>query len=353
MTVPPAPRVTLMDVARRAGVSRTTASFVTTGRRDMRISADAQERVLRAARELNYRPSLLARSLRTNRSQTIGLLSDGIASDAFAGEMIRGSLTSALLHEHMLFIAETAGAAELEKRLIDNMLDRGVGGFLYASNAHRACSGLRRTTGAPAGVGELCGQGQDCTDGRSGRGGGRPGRGSGAASSRPRRRDRAGRRDPAHIVAGTERLSGVQQALAEQGLTLADSVETSWWPEPSYLAVAEFLTGGNRPSAFICLNDRIAMGVYQACQEAGLLVPHDISVVSFDDSDLARWLRPQLTSVAIPYFEMGRLAVEILLGPETARQVHRVPMTLRERGSVGPPAGQVAALRSRPKVAGR
>jgi len=94
-------RVTLMDVAKRAGVSRTTASFVTTGRTDMRISADAQERVLRAARELDYRPSLLARSLRTNRSQTIGLLSDGVAADAFAGDMIRGALAAALLHEHL------------------------------------------------------------------------------------------------------------------------------------------------------------------------------------------------------------------------------------------------------------
>ena len=102
-------RVTLMDVAKRAGVSRTTASFVTTGRTDMRISADAQERVLRAARELDYRPSLLARSLRTNRSQTIGLLSDGVAADAFAGDMIRGALAAALLHEHLLFIAETGG----------------------------------------------------------------------------------------------------------------------------------------------------------------------------------------------------------------------------------------------------
>ena len=126
-------RVTLMDVAKRAGVSRTTASFVTTGRTDMRISADAQERVLRAARELDYRPSLLARSLRTNRSQTIGLLSDGVAADAFAGDMIRGALAAALLHEHLLFIAETGGDVALEKRLIQNMVDRGVGGFVYAS----------------------------------------------------------------------------------------------------------------------------------------------------------------------------------------------------------------------------
>src|SRR4051794_15056355 len=65
----PRRRVTLLDVAARAGVSRTTASFVLTGRRDMRISDDAEKRVLQAARELDYRPNLLARSLRTNLSQ--------------------------------------------------------------------------------------------------------------------------------------------------------------------------------------------------------------------------------------------------------------------------------------------
>src|SRR6478736_1615830 len=90
------PRITLLDVAERAGVSRTTASFVLTGRRDMRISADAEERVRRAARELGYRPSLLARSLRTNQSQTLGLISDVIATEVFAGELIRGSLATAL-----------------------------------------------------------------------------------------------------------------------------------------------------------------------------------------------------------------------------------------------------------------
>jgi len=126
-----------MDVAQRAGVSRTTASFVMTGRRDMRISADAEQRVQQAARELNYRPSLLARSLRTNLSQTIGLLSDMIASEVFAGDVVRGSMTTALLHEHLLFIGETEGDPEVEKRLVLNMLDRGVGGFVYASLSTR------------------------------------------------------------------------------------------------------------------------------------------------------------------------------------------------------------------------
>src|SRR6195952_2178565 len=102
-------RITLMDVAVRAGVSRTTASFVMTGRRDMRISNEAEQRVLQAARELDYRPNLLARSLRTNLSQTIGLLSDVIASESFAGEVVRGSMTTALLHDHLMFMGETEG----------------------------------------------------------------------------------------------------------------------------------------------------------------------------------------------------------------------------------------------------
>jgi len=339
--------VTLMDVAQRAGVSRTTASFVTTGRNDMRISVEAQERVLRAARELNYRPSLLARSLRTNRSQTIGLLSDGIASDAFAGEVVRGSLTSALMHEHLLFIAETAGDAGLEKRLIHNMLDRGVGGFLYASTYTRRVRISAALRAHPLVL-------LNCTtraktvptvipDEQA------------AGRSAARILVRHGHSDgivvvgetPPHILAATERLSGVQHVLQEQGLELAGAIATLWWPEPAFQAVRHYLAQGNRPSALICLNDRIAMGAYQACEEVGLSVPEDISVVSFDDSDLAGWLRPRLTSVAIPHFEMGRRAVEILLAEHRPPEVHLVPMTLRERDSITAPSPRKRARRIR------
>src|ERR1700712_1461828 len=126
-------RITLMDVAVRAGVSRTTASFVMTGRRDMRISNEAEQRVRQAARELDYRPNLLARSLRTNLSQTIGLISDVVATEPFAGQLIRSSIITALLHDHLLFVGESEGDPEVEQQLVRSMLDRGVGGFLYAS----------------------------------------------------------------------------------------------------------------------------------------------------------------------------------------------------------------------------
>lgn len=327
-----------MDVAQRAGVSRTTASFVLTGRRDMRISADAELRVREAARELNYRPSLLARSLRTNLSQTIGLLSDMIASEVFAGDVVRGSMTTALLHEHLLFIGETEGDPEVEKRLVLGMLDRGVGGFVYASLYTRTVR-ISKTLREQQLVLLNC------------LAGGKP-----IASVIPDEREGGriavrellghGHRDgivlvgerPSRVVAATERSAGVADELAGAGLELADSIHTRWWPEYAYQAVRDHLRDGHRPTAFICLNDRIAMGTYQACGELGISVPNDISVVSFDDSDLARWLQPKLTSVAIPHFEMGRRAVELLLTPDRPTGIERVPMPLRVRDSVTAPA---------------
>lgn len=341
MTHPPPPalppRITLREVAERAGVSRTTASFVLSGRRDMRISADAEARVRQAARELNYRPSLLARSLRTNSSQTIGLLSDQIASEMFAGEAVRGALTSALQHEHLLFVGETGGDPEVERSIIQGMLDRGVGGFVHASmytQVVRIPAVLRRqplvlmnsyTRGKrlPAVV-------PDETEG---------------GRSVARELIDRGHRDGivlvgehlTQAVAGAERLTGIREVLAADGTDLAAIVECLWWPDHAYRAVSAFLAKGPRPSAFICLNDRIAFGVYQAVQERGWHVPADVSVISFDDSDLAGWLRPALTSVAIPYFEMGRRSIELLLMPDTPAQVHLVPMPMHLRESVGPP----------------
>ena len=131
------PRVVLMDVARLAGVSRTTASFVLCGRRDMGISAAAEGRVREAARSLGYRPSLLARSLRMNTTHTIGLLSDGFGGEVFAGELIRGALGAALLHDKMIFVGDTGGDPQVETRLINNMLDRGAGAFVFASQRFR------------------------------------------------------------------------------------------------------------------------------------------------------------------------------------------------------------------------
>ncbi len=120
--------------------------------------------------------------------------------------------------------------------------------------------------------------------------------------------------------AARERLAGIEEALAAAGTALAGVLECAWWPEPAHDAVAARARARAAPRALICLNDRIAFGAYQAAREAGLAIPDQLSVVSFDDSDLAGWLRPELTSVALPHYELGRRAVRLLLAadPDTA-----------------------------------
>lgn len=89
------------------------------------------------------------------------------------------------------------------------------------------------------------------------------------------------------------------------------------------------------------MNDRAAMGVYQAATAAGLSIPGDLSVVSFDNTDVARWLNPGLSSVDLPYFEMGRRGVELLLADDARPRVHKLPMELRSRASVAAPSRPV------------
>jgi LacI family transcriptional regulator len=251
--------------------------------------------------------------------------------------MLRGSLATALLHDHLLFIGETEGNLDVERRVINGMLDRGVSGFIYASMYTRRVRLSKTLRSQPLIL-------LNCTTAAPGVATVIPDeREAGRAATRAL--VRFGHRDgivlvgeqPRTIYAAGERRFGVNEILDQQGMELSASIDTLWWPEPAYHAVLEYLSAGHRPTAFICMNDRIAMGAYQAAAEFGLAIPQDLSVVSFDDSDLALWLRPRLTSVAIPHFELGRRAVEILLAARKPTGVQRIPMPLRDRESIGPP----------------
>jgi LacI family transcriptional regulator len=331
-------RARMKDIAALAGVSPTTGSFVLAGRDDMRVSEATRQRVLQTARELNYRPNQTARSLRTQVSRTFGFVSDRVVTDDYAGDLIRGSLLRAAEGDHHLLIGETNGESSTRSQVLEDLLDRQVDSFVLAT------SWTRRVRVPTA----LKGQRLvllNCTAG-SGFSAVVPDE-EGAARSAVEVLLRHGHGDgivlvgetPRTVVAAWERRRGIEASLAAAGRTLAAHVDTTWWPEPSFEAVRAFLVVRPKVTAFLCLNDRVAFGTYQALAEAGLRVPDDVSVVSFDDSTLAGWVRPGLTSVALPYREMGALAVEaLLLGGTTPRRI-RVPMSVRERDSVAPPNG--------------
>lgn len=327
-------RVTLREVAARAGVSPTTASFVLARRDDMRISADARLRVRKAAADLGYRPNLTARSLRTKVTRTIALVSDTIATQQYAGAMVYGSLTAALEEEHLLFVTETQGNPEVEERLVEDLLGRQVDGFVYAAMFTRPVTLPRALHGHPVVLLNCLSTGDEPLPTVL------PDERAAGRSAIQVLLDR-GHRDgivvlgevPPGVYAARERLAGME----ETGARIDAVLECSWWPEPAYEAVRHTLRRGMLPRALVRLNDRIAFGAYQALQEAGVGVPDQVSVVSFDDSDLAGWLRPALTSVALPHLEMGRRAVQALLGSDRPASVELVPMPVRERGSVAAP----------------
>ena len=319
-------RPTLSDVASQAGVSVTTASYILNRRSlEMRISAPTAERVLAVAAALDYRPNRSARNLRTASTATIGLISDHVASGGFASRMITGAAGAARSRHHLLVIGESEGDAGTEQLLIEEMLDRQVDGILYATlstslvhvplqlrdqrvvllncedadgrlpavvpdelAAGRAAAGVLLETGHRLGI-YLVGE-----DGVP------------------------------EAVAPRLRPVGITAALHEAGVALAGVVSCSWDVVPAHGAVGRFLDDGGRPAAMICLNDRIAMGTYEALREHGLRVPDDVAVVSFDGSALAGWLQPPLTSVVIPYEELGAVAVDRLVTGATG--VERLAM---------------------------
>jgi len=305
----------LADVAARAGVSRTTASYILNGRSaEMRISSDAVARVREAVVDLGYRPNRTARSLRTAQTRTIGLVSDTVASGHFASRMLTGASAAARESDYFLLIGETDGDPLVERLLVEQMLDQGVDGIVYATLRHREVA-------VPPALAQSRAVLLNCVDPASGLpavvpdevGGGRTAADLVGAS-----------RGPVVVVgdegeqgshAGAMRLAGIEERLGELGRAVDDVVRCDWSVPAAREAMGCWWSRGTAPGALVCMNDRVAMGVYQALGACGVDIPSGVAVVSFDGSELAQWLTPTLTTVGLPFTDLGAAAVRALLDP--------------------------------------
>ncbi len=347
-------RVTLADVAVAAGVSSTTASLVLSGRGDeLRISDAVQQRVREVSTSLGYRPNILSVGLRRGSSLALGFVSDTVATSQLAGDLIKGALEAAHERGLMLFIAESEGDPKVERRLLNALLDRQVDGVILASmftQTRRLPSGLDH---APAVLlNALASEARPTISSvvpdelEAGRAAARLLLDAGHRSIHLIGAGPGPDDTPPGTVAGRERLQGILEVLDDAGLRPASAYRVEdWLPPYGWHATTRILEAGGAGSAIITFNDRLAFGAYQALHEAGLEVPDDMSIVSFDDAPIAEWLRPGLTTFAIPHYELGRRAVDLLLETIAGRgkdgapapAVHRLPMPLRTRESVAPP----------------
>lgn len=333
-------RVTLADVADRAGVSRAAASFVMSGRQDMRIAVDTQARIRQAADDLGYRPNLNARSLRTGSSGTVAFVSDLVSSTPFAGAAVRGALEALRSAGSLLFMGETLGDDDLERQVLEGLIDRRVDGFLYASMFTRVVEVPGALSDLPHVLLNCLPRSGDTTcvlpDDR------------GAGVTAARTLLEAGHRDGIYLLGSVaagripwalrERRAGITQVLRRAGTSLAGKLDVDEWePEDGRVAIGSLLADGVRPFAVICMNDRLALGAYQALQAFGMSIPTDVSVISFDDTSLAGWLQPALSSVALPHYELGHRAVELLLEGDLKAGRQLIAMPLRVRDSVAAP----------------
>ena len=333
------------DVARLAGVSRTTVSYVLNGT-DSNISHQTQARVLAAAEGLRYRPHGLARGLRRSATDTFGFISDEIATSPVAGAMIQGAQDAAWKGGTVLLMVNTGRDPEIEARALDIMLERRVDALIFATMRHRVIDPPEQLWEVPSVL--LHARDSDASlpsvvpDE------------VGAAMTAVQTLLKHGHQRIGFIntmepvPAATERLEGYRLALVNHGIAFDPSLVascTNGFPADGEEATPQLLDLPQPPTAIFCFNDRIAMGAYRAIGRRGLRIPDDISVIGFDNQDqIAGWLDPALTTMQLPHYEMGCWAVEYLMSsiavpPEADRQPQqrRLPCPLVERMSVGPP----------------
>lgn len=314
-------RATLADVARLAGLSPTSASMILNGRPNTRLSQDAHDRVFAAAEALGYRPNVAARGLRTDKTLTIAFISDVVATTRFASGLIKGALAAAEKANHVMLVLETGGDPGRESEAVAAVLDRQVDGIIFASMRAREffVPDLPPSTGVVM---------LNATNAKHAaavlpdeHGGGRRAvqllaeRGHHSIALLGQNDDVE--RDLFRSATVARRVAGIREEMASRGLSFVEEVSIWLWePDEGYRATVELLARRPDIGALLCMNDRLAFGAYQAILESGRSIPDDISIVSFDNDELAAYLRPGLTTVALPHEAMGRKAVELLLSTD-------------------------------------
>lgn len=332
---------TIHDVAERAGVSIKTVSRVLNGGTE--VAEKTRTRIEQAMHALDFTPSAAARMMRGRPTGLVGVIAEKLTTTPDSSEIIKGIQQVCEQMGKVLLIGETGGHAGNADRLVADMRERRVEAILFATPFHRQValeSQLGSTPIALANCFETtCRYTQVVPDDEGG--------GYAAAQIVLQ----AGHRKIAFLqlipgmVATGLRLRGFHSAMREYGVEpnaawLMPGAEADEANEFSHLsgAVEQLFAGVNRPTAILCGNDKMAMRVIFILQRRGLQVPADVSVVGFDDFRLiSEALDPGLTTVALPYREIGELTGRAALEPGShPANTIRVPCVPVMRGTVAP-----------------
>jgi LacI family transcriptional regulator len=339
-TTRPSSRVTIHDVARLAGVSPATVSKVLNDA--PHVSLAARERVRGAVGKLGYRPNTIARSLKQQRTHTVGLITDDLKG-VFTTPLMLGVEEAASAEGFSVFLCNSHGEAARERGHLQVLLDKQVDGVILLSGYR-----VRERPGPALALGDLpvvylyqytrdaavpSVVPDDCQGAELG---------ASHLIGLGRRRI-AFINGPDHYEAAHRRLEGYRAALHCAGLAYDPALVRwgKWYESSGYRLARELMAQSAPPDAIFCAADSLAVGALDALHQLGRDVPGDVAVVGFDDRSFAAHQRPPLTTVALPLYEMGKMAGELLLGAVRGRPaepaIHRVPCRLIRRQSCGAP----------------
>lgn len=330
-------RPTMMDVAAAAGVSQATVSLVLNGSPGAKLSDATRRRVQEAARELGY--TLVRRGARATLAEdraSILFIADELTTDPWMALAFEGVRDKAYEFGIHVSLAVSHGDAETEQMILDRTGGMPLLGVIYGTILTRrvdlpdAFLGTRTLLlnsydGARSLPSVVPG---DVIGGRT-------------ATSRL---IRAGHHRIALINgqqgvdATRDRLKGYRQALSSHDIPYDPELVRpgNWEPLSGYEHTHALMDLANPPDAIFCANDMMALGCYEALKERGLKIPEDISVIGFDDRPICKHMHPPLTTVVLPQYEMGEIALELLLDDANGHApAHiKVECPLIERASI-------------------
>jgi LacI family transcriptional regulator len=330
--------VSLKDVAAHAGVSFQTAGKVLNGRA-VTVSRDTRERIRSAAAELGYVPNVLARSLITQSTCTIGIVADDLNDGALA-RFVVGAEREARRRGHAVLIATVPDGDPDGEGLVRALIERRVDGIVAAAPKLERDARVAELLAGPVpavSLHHVPGGGVPVV-GSSHR---RTGRLATEHLARLGHRRIATVTGPSHRLVVASRLRGYREALAVAGLAADPALveEADWSSAGGYAAAGRLLDRDPQITAIFAQSDLIAVGVLSALHQRGLKIPEDCAVVGCDDLPLVAHTIPPLTTVHVPFYETGERAVGLLLdriaGREPGPDRVLLPVELVVRASCG------------------
>lgn len=334
-------RATLREVAVRAGVHPATASRALNSQTENKVNAETAARIKKVAAAMGYSANPIARSLKTSRSSSIGLVIPDLTNPLFP-PIVRGIEDVLRPVGYSAWIVNTDNRADVEKAAVDSFRQRNVEGFVFAT-AHLTHPLLDELAAAstPMVLVNRRSANPDIPSVTSDDAAG--------VATAMQHLVGLGHTKIVHLAGPQDLSTGVNRrrafisSLEDLGLP-AEPQRTvlcnAWSEQAGAAATRALLDSGPEFTAVLAGNDLLALGVYDALAEQGLRCPGDISVVGFNDTPFMDKVSPPLTTVRIPHYEIGaeaaRLLLKVLNDPDRHPRSLLLSLTLVIRGSTGP-----------------